>query len=258
MLQIRLIDTHCHLDDPVFDPDRAERLQRARQDGVCGFIVPAIHQQQWATQAAVIAHNPDLYGAYGLHPCYMERHTLAQVDLLEAALHDFEGVAVGEIGLDFFIAPHDPDAQLRLFEAQLAVARNLHLPVIVHARKCHDIMLKSLRKAGLKGGVAHAFSGSLQQAEIFADLGFLIGFGGGVTYDRANKLHGILRALPLTSLALETDAPDIPPCFARNVPNTPEHLRQIAAIVAERKGVTLEMLARATTQSVSELFGLPV
>lgn len=257
-MPIKLIDSHCHLDDPVFDADRDARLQHARQDGVCAFLVPAIHQQQWPLQAQVIAQYPDMFGAYGLHPCSMDKHHLDQVGALEATLSVNHAVAVGEIGLDFFITPHDVEAQLALFEAQIAVARNLDLPVILHARKCHDIMLKSLRKARLKGGVVHAFSGSLQQAQTFVDLGFMIGFGGGVTYDRANKLHAILAALPLEALALETDAPDIPPSFARNVPNTPEHLRRIAEIIAGRKGVDLETLARVTTQSVSEMFGLPV
>lgn len=257
-MPVKLIDSHCHLDDPVFDADRDARLEHARQDGVCAFLVPAIHQQQWPRQAEVIAQHRDLFGAYGLHPCFMDKHHLDQVDALEAALSAHQAVAVGEIGLDFFITPHDVEAQLALFEAQIAVARNLGLPVILHARKCHDIMLKCLRKARLKGGVVHAFSGSLQQAQTFVELGFLIGFGGGATYDRANKLHSILAALPLESLALETDAPDIPPSFARDVPNTPEHLRRISEIIAGRKGVDLETLARGTTQSVSEMFGLPV
>lgn len=258
MLWMPLIDTHCHLDDAVFDPDRAERLARCRQDGVCAIIVPAIHHAQWERQAGIVAQYPSLFGAYGLHPCYMEMHRLAQVDTLEAFIHAHQAVAVGEIGLDFFITPHDVDTQMALFEAQLAVARNLQLPVILHARKSHDLMLKCLRKAKLSGGIVHAFSGSLQQAQMFVDLGYLIGFGGGVTYDRANKLHGILNALPLNALALETDAPDIPPCFARDVPNTPEHLRQMAEIIATRKGVSLETLASATTANVSQLFGLSV
>lgn len=258
MTAVRLIDTHCHLDDESLRSDLSERLTRARADGVCACIVPAVHQSQWALQREVVAQYSDLFSAYGLHPCYMHLHTLSQVDQLEAALVTGQAVAVGEVGLDFFIEPHDANAQLQLLEAQFSVARNLDLPVILHARKSHDILLKLLRKYRLKGGVAHAFSGSLQQAQVFVELGFLIGFGGGATYDRANKLHTILNALPLDALALETDAPDIPPCFARNVPNTPEHLRRMAEIIAEKKGVSLEILAAATTQNAIRMFRLPV
>lgn len=258
MRGVPLIDTHCHIDDPVFDPDREARLQRCQDHGLQAIIVPAIHQAQWATQAQIVAESSLLHGAYGLHPCYMDKHALSQVTLLEAALADFHAVAVGEIGLDFFINPHDVADQLQLFEAQVAVARNLQLPVILHARKSHDLMLKVLRQAKLKGGIVHAFSGSLQQAQIFVDLGFLIGFGGGATYDRANKLHTILRNLPLTAIALETDAPDIPPSFSRDQPNTPENLRHIATLLAEIKGVPLQDLAQETTRNAVQLFQLSV
>lgn len=258
MLQITLIDTHCHLDDAVFQEDLGERLERARQDGVQAFLVPAVHREQWAQQAAVVETHHGLFGAYGMHPCYMELHDLRHVDALERALVEYEAIAVGEIGLDFFITPHDENAQIELLEAQLSVARNLDLPVILHARKSHDLLLKSLRRLPVRGGIVHAFSGSLQQAQIFVDMGFLVGFGGGVTYDRANKLRTILNVLSLDAIALETDAPDIPPCFARDVPNTPEHLRRIAEIVAELKGVSLAELAQATTRRVREVYRLPV
>lgn len=258
MLQIELIDTHCHLDADPLREDLGERLARARADGVTTFLVPAIHQGQWALQAEVVARHEGVYGAYGLHPCYMALHDLRQVDALEQALNDYKAVAVGEIGLDFFIDPHDVTAQIALLEAQLNVARNLGLPVILHARKSHDLLLRSLRRIPVPGGIVHAFSGSLQQAQAFVEMGFLIGFGGGVTYDRANKLRTILNALSLDAIALETDAPDIPPCFARDVPNTPEHLRRIADIVAGLKGVALEELAQTTTRRVRAIFRLPV
>ncbi len=258
MSVIELIDTHCHLDDALLHHDLEVRLARARTDGVTTFLVPAVCRDQWSLQADVVARHPGVFGAYGMHPCYIERHETSHVDTLERALHDYHAIAVGEIGLDFFITPHDEQAQIQLLDAQLAVAKNLDLPVILHARKSHDLLLKSLRRAQVRGGIVHAFSGSLQQAQYFVDLGFLIGFGGGVTYDRANKLHTILSALSLDAIALETDAPDIPPCFARDVPNTPEHLRRIAEIVATRKGVPLAELAATTTRRVREVFRLPV
>lgn len=258
MLQIELIDTHCHLDaDPLRD-ELGVRLARARADGVTAFLVPAVHRDQWALQAEVVDRHEGVYGAYGMHPCYMELHDLRHVDALEQALHEYKAVAVGEIGLDFFIEPHDESAQIALLEAQLSVAKNLDLPVILHARKSHDLLLKSLRRIHVPGGIVHAFSGSLQQAQIFVEMGFLVGFGGGVTYDRANKLRTILNTLSLDAIALETDAPDIPPCFARDVPNTPEHLRRIAEIVADLKGVALDELAQTTTRRVREVFRLPV
>ncbi|CBL45090.1 Mg-dependent DNase [gamma proteobacterium HdN1] len=254
---MKLVDTHCHLDDPSLRNDLDSRLAKARTDGVCAYIVPAIYQEQWQEQAEIVAMHPDLYSAYGLHPCYMQKHRNAHVAALEEKLVEEGAIAVGEIGLDFYLEHHDPHAQQEIFEAQLGVAANLNLPVLLHARKSHDILLKYLRKSKLqRGGIVHAFSGSLAQAERLIDLGYLIGFGGGATYDRAQKLHSILKALPLSAIVLETDAPDIPPSFARDVPNTPEHLLAMAKIIAERKDVSLEDLASATTANAERLFGL--
>lgn len=249
-----LIDTHCHLDIPEFDATRASLLERCAGEGMRAMVVPAVVRATWDNLRQVCDSSPLLWPAFGLHPCYTDEHVLADVDALDAYLGP-DVVAVGEVGLDTFHDDHDLDRQLEIFAAQVAVARNHRLPLIIHARKTQDLLLRELRRQRFEwGGVMHAFSGSLQQAERFIELGFCIGFGGAATYDRAQKLRSILRAIPLANVVLETDSPDIPPSFARHEPNTPYNLFRITEILADVLALPAPELAKQTTLNALRVF----
>lgn len=253
-----LFDTHCHLDVPEFATDWQQQSALAAAGGVGGMLVPAVSRGAWPHLAGVVAAGTGLYAAYGLHPCYLSEHTTADLDALGEWLDTVPAVAVGECGLDFFIQDADPARQEALLMAQLGIARAKGLPVILHARRSHDRLLMCLRRAGVTRGIVHAWSGSEEQARRFIDAGFLIGFGGAATFERALKLRRLLQTLPLESLVLETDAPDIPPCFARGERNTPAHLPAIAALLAEVRGLPMAEFAMATTRNATRLLGLPM
>ena len=192
---MELIDTHCHLDVADFDVDRGEVLARTRASGVRRLVVPAVDAAHWAFLLALCRREAGLYPALGLHPVYLDQHRQQDVEALETAVARHRPVAVGEIGLDYFVAGLDRERQQRLFEAQLAVARNADLPVILHVRKSHDQVLAALRRIRVRGGIAHAFNGSLQQAQQYLELGFRLGFGGTLTYERSSRIRGLAKAL---------------------------------------------------------------
>ena len=253
-----LIDSHCHLDVDDFAGDRDAVLARCVADGVAAIIVPGVRRADFLAQQAVCAASPLLHAAYGLHPVYLDEHRDSDIATLRDWLQREKPVAVGEIGLDYFVEELDRRKQQELFEAQLQLAKEFELPVILHVRRSHDAVLATLRRYQLpRGGICHAFAGSPEQARRYRDLGFLLGFGGAATWERANRLRGTLRALPLDALALETDAPDIPPSFVeRGGRNSPDFLLRIATILAAVKGVSVTELADATTRNVSTLLRL--
>ena len=257
------IDTHCHLDAPEFDVDRsAVRIQAAAQ-GVCHCVIPAVERSNWDTVRALAHQHGDSY-ALGIHPLYTGRAEDEDLrhlgEYLEQHHADPRLVAIGEIGLDYFVPGLDPVRQERFYRAQLQLARRFDLPVILHVRRSADRLLKHLRELAPLGagwqGIAHAFNGSEQQAEEFIKLGFKLGFGGAVTFDRALQLRRLAAALPLSALVLETDSPDIPPHWLYKTAeqrgqgqvqgrNEPDQLPQIAAVVAQLRGVPVQALADA-------------
>lgn len=259
------IDTHCHLDAAEFALDRSEVRERARRAGVTHCVIPAVRTQDFEAVRRLAHAQHDVY-ALGIHPLFTpnaDEHDLAQLD---AALHQWRDdprlVAVGEIGLDAFVpALTTPDAwahQLQMYRAQLRLARSHGLPVILHVRRSADVLLKGLRECPVVGGIAHAFNGSLQQAQAFLDLGFKLGFGGALTFDRALQLRRLAQTLPETAFVLETDAPDIAPHWlytpaeqrAQGVAqgrNEPAELPRIALTLAELRGISHEALASLTT-----------
>ncbi|MBS0508299.1 MAG: TatD family hydrolase [Proteobacteria bacterium] len=259
----RWIDTHCHLDEFVAHGGAAwadAERQRAAQAGVGHCVLPAVELANCAAVRAMALRHGDSY-ALGIHPLYTPRagaDDLRQLaDLLERYQHEPQLVAVGEIGLDFFVPGLDAAHQQGIYRAQLQLARRFELPVILHVRRSADQLLKALRELPVRGGIAHAFNGSLQQAQAFIDLGFKLGFGGAVTYERALQLRRLAVELPLDALVLETDAPDIPPHWlyvtaaarAAGQPaarNSPAELPRIAAVVAGLRGISMAELARAT------------
>jgi len=211
-------------------------------------VLPAIERANFATVQTLCTQYPICTPAYGIHPMYVDRATPTDLDVLRGYLTQPDTVAVGEIGLDFFVNGYDLEKQEFYFAEQLKLAREFDLPVLLHIRRAQDTILKHLRQHKVCGGIAHAFNGSTQQATEFIKLGFKLGFGGAMTYSRATRLRALAATLPLENIVLETDAPDIPPDFLqRGSPNKPEYLPRIAQTLAELRGVPLEEIARVTT-----------
>ena len=247
---MQFIDTHCHLDAAEFGGSQAALAQAAQAAGVGRIVVPSVARSNFETVRELCGKFPDCAPAYGIHPMYTSAAMPGDLDALREYLAQPDTVAVGEIGLDFFIEPHDRARQEYFFAAQLKLAREFDLPVLLHIRRAQDTILKLLRQTRVRGGIAHAFSGSRSQAEEFIGLGFKLGFGGAMTYPRATRLRELAATLPLGSIVLETDAPDIPPVFLeRGAPNKPEYLPRIAQTLAELRGMTLEEVACITTEN---------
>ena len=253
---MEIIDTHCHLDVADFDADRQAVLARARAGGVAGIVVPGVLARDWERLWQLCATEPDLYPALGLHPVYLDQHREADLQILEALLDSHRPVAVGEIGLDYFVADPDRARQQALFEAQLELARAARLPVILHVRKAHDRVLSTLKRIRVCGGTSHAFNGSLQQAAQYIDLGFKLGFGGMLTYPRSSKLRALARELPVESIVLETDAPDMAVARHHGERNSPEYLPDCLAALAEVRAEEPAAMARHTTANAREVLGL--
>lgn len=253
----RLVDSHCHLDAGEFDPDRDAVVARARAAGVHAQVLPATHADEWPRLREAAASAPGLHAAYGLHPTFLEHHREPHLDELRAWIEREQPVAVGECGLDFFVEGLDPEAQAHYFEAQLRVARDHDLPVIVHARRAVDQVTATIRRIGGLRGVVHSFSGSLQQAEKLWEAGFMLGLGGPVTYERANRLRRLAAGMPLEFLLLETDAPDQPDSGIRGQRNEPARLRVVCETIAELRGMDPAEVAEVTTANATRLFSLP-
>ena len=236
-----LVDTHCHLDAPEYDADRDAVVARAVAAGVERIVVPAVGAFDFdAVRELAGAHRCVRY-ALGIHPLFVDRAREEDLDALrraaQAALGDPAFVAIGEIGLDHFVPGLDRARQERFLVEQLRLARELGLPVILHVRRAQDAVLKQLRRLRPSGGIAHAFNGSEQQAAAFLGLGFALGFGGAMTFERALRIRRLAATLPIEGCVLETDAPDIPPAWLRSARNEPGELPAIAAAFAGLRGL---------------------
>ena len=253
-------DTHCHLDAPEFDTDRSAVLLRARAAGVTQLVLPAVEVANFDAVHA-LAHTHGCAYALGIHPLCVGRAQDDDLDRLQEALQQHRDdprlVAVGEIGLDHFVPGLDRERQARFYTAQLKLARDAGLPVVLHVRRSADSLLQGLRRIAVAGGIAHAFNGSAVQAQHFTARGFKLGFGGTLTFDRALQIRALATTLPETALVLETDAPDIPPHWLYRTAaeraagassrNEPGELPRIAAVLAELRGWTLAHTAEATS-----------
>lgn len=251
-----LVDTHAHLDDASFDGDGDAMFGRSLDAGVRRWIVPAIDRGNWERIERLAASRKGVSVAYGLHPLFLASHRDEHLDELPAWLERHGAVAVGEIGLDFYVDTLDPERQRDLFHRQLAIAREHDLPVIVHARRAFEETIHTLRRMGGLRGVVHSFSGSEEQARQLFDLGFHIGIGGPVTYERAHRIHRVVTAMPLGRLLLETDAPDQPCSQHRGERNEPAYLRDVLRTVASLRGESEADVAARTTANAIELFRL--
>ena len=260
------IDTHCHLDAPEFAPDRDAMRARAAAAGVGHCVLPAVAPANFEAVRLLAHRHGDSY-ALGIHPLCTPDADDEALALLDRALAAHRGdprlVAVGEIGLDYFVPGLDGPRQERFYREQLALARHHGLPVLLHVRRSADQLLKHLRRANVVG-IAHAFNGSAQQAAEFVRLGFKLGFGGTVTFDRALQVRRLARELPLSAIVLETDAPDIPPHWLYRTAeeraagtaqgrNEPGELPRIAAVLADLRGISPAELAEATLRNACEV-----
>ncbi len=257
---MRWIDTHCHLDAAELASDRAEVVARARAAGVGQIVLPAVDPGNFA-RVRELAHEHGLAYALGIHPMCTGSAGPADVARLREALVEHAGddrlVAVGEIGLDHFVPGLDRARQDSVFSAQLRLATDFGLPVLLHVRRSIDTVLGHLRRTPVAGGLAHAFNGSEQQAEAFIRLGFRLGFGGALTFERALKIRRVATAVPLEAIVMETDSPDIAPQWryrtaaaragGATMRNEPAELAAIGAALAELRGIDVRTLSAATT-----------
>ncbi|MBF0357723.1 MAG: TatD family hydrolase [Magnetococcales bacterium] len=250
-----MIDTHCHLNHPAFAKDRSEVLKRAEQAGVEQMVVPGVNLQGFPGQLQVA--NAKTHIAFGLHPLNMADHPHDALEQLEEWIERSNPVAIGEIGLDYRETPQNHVRQKILFEAQLNLAKKHELPILVHVIKAHEQTLALLRRAELPaGGIIHSFNGSLQQAHEYIKLGFLLGFGGVATYDRATKIRRVAAELPDSALVLESDAPDLPPIGFYGQRNEPCYMQKVVETLAELRNSAAEHIVRTTSNSAIKLLGL--
>ncbi|MBI5898394.1 MAG: TatD family hydrolase [Rhodocyclales bacterium] len=242
-----LVDTHCHLDAAEFDVDRDSVARAALDAGVGRIVIPAVERANFGAVASLCRDYSGCAAAYGIHPMYVDRAREEDLDVLRQTLHREQALAVGEIGLDRYVEPRDDARQEFWFAAQLAIASERELPVLLHVRRAIDPVLKHLRRSRVPGGIAHAFNGSRQQADEFIELGFKLGFGGAMTFPGSSRIRELAANLPLDAIVLETDAPDIPPAWLVGQRNSPDQLPRIAEVLAELRGMTPAEIASATT-----------
>lgn len=241
-----LIDTHCHLDAAEFADDRDQVHAEAQAAGVSHIVVPAVAVAGFAALKACVARYPGCVAAYGIHPLYVMQAGEADLPKLADWLAAEKPAALGEIGLDHYVVDIDPQRQLFYFVEQLKLARKFNLPVLLHVRRAVDQVLKQLRRYPVPGGIAHAFNGSRQQADELIKLGFKLGFGGAMTFTGSRRIRELAASLPIESIVLETDAPDIPPAWLQRQRNSPAELLRIAQVLAELRDMEVHELARLT------------
>ncbi len=251
-----MIDTHCHFDFPPFSDDPHLWLENAKQAGVEKLIIPSVKQETWRYIKQLSASSEMLYYSLGLHPVWIAEHQEIDLEILEKELIKATPfcVAIGEIGLDFSKENAQKEKQSAYLSKQLALAEHYQYPVILHCRKAQNELLQILNKFPRVRGVLHGFSGSEQIGLAFIKRGFLLGIGGSITYPRANKTRQAVAALPLSSLVLETDAPDMPLYGCQGKPNTPEALLVIAKTLAVLKNQSIEKIIKTTSKNALQCF----
>ncbi|MBA1191824.1 TatD family hydrolase [Pseudomonas entomophila] len=257
---MRLIDTHTHLDFEDFDPDRLDVLARARSVGVERIVVLGVHQANWQRVWGLACTHDAVHAAFGLHPVYLDQHRPEHLTELRDWLERLQGqtrlCALGEFGLDYYLPDLDKVRQQTLFEAQLQMAVDFELPPLLHVRRSHAQVIATLKRYRLpRPGIIHAFAGSIEQAREYIRLGFKLGLGGAATWPQALRLQRTLPQLPLDSVVLETDAPDMAPSMFAGQRNSPDHLPQIAAALAQVMGIEHETLAQASSRNAEAVFG---
>ena len=246
---MNLIDSHIHLDFEAFDDDREILLANVRTKGVSRFVVPATTRKSWPRIDGLTQSNPAISVAYGIHPYFSQAHTLDDCEALNSWLETHHSIAIGEIGLDYFLKELDKSQQMKLFDAQLEIASSHRMPVILHARKAVDDVINQLKSHGIEQGIVHSFNGSHVQATRLIEMGFKLGFGGAITYPRATRLQTLIKKLPLDSICLETDAPDQPPVGYMGNRNEPLALIEVLEFIARLRNSEPEIIAHQTSEN---------
>lgn len=254
---MELVDSHTHIDAGEFDPDRGEAIARARAAGVTRQLVAGIDAAGWPKLRDVCVATPGLFPAYGLHPLFLDRHRPEHLGELREWIERERPLALGECGLDYWVENLDREQQAHYFRAQLEIAADTGLPVIVHARRAVEEVILVLRDFDGLRGVVHSFSGSRQQAEQLWERGFLLGIGGPVTYARAKRLRRLVAGMPIEYLLLETDSPDQPDCHTQGQRNEPANLLTVVETIAALRDESPDAIAKATTANAERLFNLP-
>ncbi|MBL4623204.1 MAG: TatD family hydrolase [Immundisolibacteraceae bacterium] len=260
------IDSHCHLDDARFDLHQAELIADASAVGVEQIVVPSVWSTHWGAVAGLADHFDGVHGAYGLHPWFLasaandpdENQADDLIRQLDDWLCNHSAVAVGECGLDFSRRFDEAQRALQqpLFQAQIELAQRHQLPLIIHGHKALDRVIHLLSRYSGARGVVHRFDGSLQQAQQLIEMGFFIGVAAGITFPRQRRLRQVIAQLPVTSLLLETDAPDLPPAGSSGSLNQPSLLPKIADVLAELLASTRAEVAAQTSENSRKLFGI--
>ena len=268
--KVQLIDSHCHLDFDVFNSDRQIVLYACATNGISDLVIPGVLAETWDSLLVMCQgesidklQNSDvrLHPAIGLHPLFIQHHKEEHLQDLDLYLSNHKVVAIGEIGLDFFDVKDkhasNEGKQSFFFEEQLKLAKKYELPVILHSRKSHDQILSLLKIHKIQsGGIAHAFNGSIQQAQQYISLGFKLGFGGMLTFERSTKLRTLAKQLPLESIVLETDSPDMTVVQHRGERNSPEYLPYVLEALADIRDESMQLIAAQTTMNVKTLLKL--
>lgn len=248
-----LFDSHCHIDFPQFENKLENLLVKASDAGIKGILIPGVYREGWLRIRQITARFPLCHTALGLHPMYVHKHEDKHLHDLEMAISVGPIAAIGEIGLDYYNSDVNRTEQVKYFQAQLDIAKQAQLPLVMHVRKAHDQVLQFLKRSKFKeGGIVHAFNGSETQAERYIDMGFKLGFGGAMTYPRALKLRKLATILPLESIVLETDAPDMPPITCKSKQNTPLHLFDVFRSLVELREESSAVIADQTTKNVKQ------
>lgn len=256
---IQFIDTHCHFDFPPFSEALTESLETAKQGGITDIIIPAVSQDNFQRIWNLAHEYSQLHAAMGFHPLYLSQFQESHFEKLTDFLmrKSQKCVAVGEIGLDLYMEDPQFERQQILLQRQLKLAKQFDLPVILHSRKTHDQLVAMLRRYEVPaGGVVHGFAGSLSQAESFVKLGYYIGVGGTITYERANKTRQVMAQLPLSCLVFETDAPDMPVSGFQGEPNRPERIQWVFQSLCELRHESPDEIAQQLYNNSRTLFNL--
>jgi len=250
-----IIDAHCHLDFECFDDDRIQVIKRAKQNHISDIIIPGTQKKYWS-RIQRLCTQVDLHACYGLHPYWCDQHTLQDLVALEQIITNEICVAVGECGLDYRPQQADKKDQLNFFEAQLNIASNAKLPVVIHSVRATDDTIKTLKNYSNLRGMVHSYSGSLEQAKQLIDMGFYISIGGSVTFNNAKKIRETTKKIPLSALLIETDAPDQTDISHKNERNEPAYLINILEEISILRDDEINLIARQSRQNTQKLFGL--
>lgn len=257
-LTMELFDTHCHLDFSDFDHDRDHVINNAKQHGVNSILVPSVAQKTWYQTIKLCQQSNACHLALGLHPIFINQHQPHHLNELDELVLQHKPIAIGEIGLDFYDNKDtlNKEKQSLFFDKQLIIAKQHRLPVIIHNRKAHDQCLSMLKEHRIHGGIIHAFNGSIQQAEKYIEMGFMLGFGGMLTFERSSKLHKLAQHIPIESIVLETDAPDMTVFQHSGQRNSPEYVPYIADSLSKLTGKTIQEVALITTSNAKQILNL--